>query len=153
MNSKQQGFTLIELVVVIVILGILAAVAVPRFINLTNDARTAVLRGMEGSVRGAASLVYAQALAQNQAGATGTVTIEGQAIALVFGYPTNASIVNAVRISGSNVTAVAGVAGGAAAQFNVTGVTTQANCQVTYTQPAAANNAPTISLPASIDCN
>lgn len=153
MNTKQQGFTLIELVVVIVILGILAAVAVPRFVNLQSDARTAVLRGMEGSVRGAASLIYAQALAQNQAGATGTVTVEGQSIALVFGYPTNASIVNAVNVSGSNVTAVAGVAGGAAAQFNVTGVTTQASCRVSYTQPAAANNAPSIALPGTIDCN
>ena len=53
---NQKGFTLIELVLVIVVLGILAAVAVPRFITLTTAARTASVNGMAGAVRSAVSL-------------------------------------------------------------------------------------------------
>ncbi len=55
---KQRGFTLIELVVVIVILGILAAFAVPRFMGLEDKARTATLTSMQGSLLSAATMAY-----------------------------------------------------------------------------------------------
>ena len=58
-NMKQSGFTLIELVVVIVILGILAAVALPKFVDLTNEAYTASASGLAGGVTSAAAINYA----------------------------------------------------------------------------------------------
>jgi MSHA pilin protein MshA len=62
--QKQQGFTLIELVVVIIILGILAVVAAPKFINLQSDARASTLEGVKGALQGANTLVYSKAMIQ-----------------------------------------------------------------------------------------
>jgi MSHA pilin protein MshA len=85
-RSSQQGFTLIELVAVIVLLGILAVTALPRFLNLQGDARSSVLRGVGAQVLGADAQLYAKALIQNQTGATGTVTDTAGNILVVNGH-------------------------------------------------------------------
>ena len=64
-RHHARGFTLVELIVVIVILGILAVSAAPKYMNLTGDARAAVLKGMMGSIKSANNMVYAKAIMRN----------------------------------------------------------------------------------------
>ena len=93
MRSTQRGFTLIELVIVIVILGLLAATALPRFINITQDARIASVQGVAGGLRGAASLARAQLLVQGSGGVgcgavINTVCMDGLAVTVAStGFP------------------------------------------------------------------
>ena len=63
-KANQKGFTLIELVVVIVILGILAVTAAPKFIDLTSDAKASVVQAVEGSLNSAADMAHAKALVE-----------------------------------------------------------------------------------------
>lgn len=144
--KKQQGFTLVELIFVIVILGILAATALPRFINLSEDARQSALEGMTGSMRSAAAMAHAEALVKEQNGPTGSITVEGLTIGLVNGYPTGNSIMTMISdTSGFSITAGAGSA------VVVNGAATPASCQVEYTN-AATGLAPSIVL-TTTDCS
>ncbi|WP_318465467.1 type II secretion system protein [Photobacterium leiognathi] len=85
--KKQQGFTLIELVVVIVILGILAVTAAPKFMNLQGDARHASLQGLKGAIQGASGIVYGKAAIEGIESTKGTVSAGAGTVSTLFGYP------------------------------------------------------------------
>lgn len=86
---KQAGFTLIELVIVIIILGILAVTAAPKFLNLQDDAKTAAAQGVQAAVNSAAQLVYSKAALKGvETDTTGTVSgANGTSVAVAYGYP------------------------------------------------------------------
>lgn len=85
-KAKQQGFTLIELIVVIVILGILAVTAAPKFISFTSDANVAALKGIRGGILGGMSITNANAAINGQEAADTAADLDG--VNMIFGYPT-----------------------------------------------------------------
>ena len=125
-KSHQAGFTLIELIMVIVILGILAAFALPKFADFTSDAELASAEGIAGAMKSAAAIAHAQWLVDGDSAAS--VDLEGTPIAMVNGYPDNGSIDEAANIT-SNYATLTGTTG----EYLVSGLT-GAGCRVTYTE-------------------
>ena len=110
MNMKQAGFTLIELVMVIVILGILAAVAVPKFVDLSSDAKIAAVKGVAGGVASGFAVNYAIRSANSAKGeaiAGAGVSAHGAAgSVLTGGVPTGFTVGTAAGVAGATSDAV-----------------------------------------------
>lgn len=143
MKAVQKGFTLIELVVVIVILGILSATALPRFIDLGSDARRSVVQAVEGSMRSANSMVYAKAASAGLLSGTQSLTITGVTgtVGITNGFATNVTeLVKVMDIDTAKISTAAAGAGNNGGLF-YTGYAT--NCGVTYVQSSGAGVPPT----------
>jgi MSHA pilin protein MshA len=136
-SRQQRGFTLIELVVVIVILGILAAFAVPRFMGMEGEARAATVKSLAGSLRSASALARAKCQAQS---CTTGVLVDGVNVAMVNGYPSRASIQTTMQsIEGFTPSNQ----GTTARRFTKIGAPAGSNCWVQY-ETAVAPQPPVI---------
>lgn len=181
-QASQRGFTLIELIVVITILGVLAAIALPRFMNMQRDARIGHLQGVRGAVVSGATLVHSAMLsrrgvadpftcpggggvADNVLVGAGTACTEGGLVQTSNAYPAataigTAGILSAAGVGGSfNPTAAELAAdgyvvtvAGGATTIRRVDAATPANCGFTYTQPAAANAAAIFSAAVTTGC-
>lgn len=153
---NNQGFTLIELIVVIVILGILAATVAPKYISLTSDAHNATLEAVKGSLEGASALVYSKSIiAGNQNSSSGNITLsDGTSIITGFGYPivpSSAQVDSYWRnlINLSDEYGITSNSGGTLIIYPkelVDLVFSTGTCAVTYNQSSGPNSLPTITL-------
>lgn len=125
-RAQQAGFTLIELIVVIVILGIMAATALPKFADMSTEARVAKMQAAAGSLRTAAATSHALWLAK---GKTTPIDMDGTSVVIENGYPSAGSIAAAAGLDASDyeidTTTTAG-------QAVVTPDSSHSNCKVTY---------------------
>lgn len=102
---KTQGFTLIELIIVIVILGVFAVTAAPKFIDFSSDARIATLESIEGNIKATMSLVHTKALVLGLTEGAQVLTLDnGEIINLIHGLPAPADLEKVLDISGPILT-------------------------------------------------
>jgi MSHA pilin protein MshA len=163
--QQQRGFTLIELIIVIVILGILAVTAAPKFIDIQGDAISSTLKGVKSALQGGAQLVYAKSALENEqknaaaADATSQITIGNAIVETDFGYPdaeatltlsnlsawvdiTDFTLVNGSATTGPAVGTFALIPAKGSPTLDYTSATD--SCHVLYTESTASEVAPVI---------
>lgn len=138
MKTKQQGFTLVELIVVIVILGILSATALPKFIDMGSDARKSVVDAVEGSMRSANSMIYAKAAANSALSGTVGISITGitGSVSVTNGFAANGT--ELAKVMDLDSAKISSTSSG----FFYSGYATS-SCGVGYTASQGAGQPPT----------
>lgn len=170
--QQQKGFTLIELIIVIVILGILAVTAAPKFIDIQKDAKAGTVKAVDGALSSVSSIVYGKALIAGQTGATGTVTVNGKVHDVVYGYlaaaqttDTSLNLITLLDIDTEmepSFKASTGAAAGAgepgpnksaitfygdnATTFDYSTLSATVGCAIIYTQSTGPNVAATVTM-------
>ena len=167
MRRNNGGFTLIELIVVIVILGILAVTAAPKFVDLQSDARLATLNGMKAAINSAVSLTYGKSLVKGveKAPSGKKVSINGEEVDVCYGYPCAeaAKIQKVLDIGefskcGASSTPAGDWCYGEQTDIKkiniyiANGYSTSSKCYVTYEQPTGVGVAPKVALPTDVSC-
>ena len=172
MRRNNGGFTLIELIVVIVILGILAVTAAPKFIDLQSDARLATLNGMKAAINSAVSLTYGKSLVLGKEKEKKvSITINGSPVSVCYGYPCAAAteiqkvldigVFDACSGNSTSGNSTSGnstsardwcYTGGGDSESSIkiyvaNGYSSGSKCYVEYKQPDASGKAPTVTLP------
>lgn len=138
MFRKNKGFTLIELVVVIALLGIMAVVAVPRFLSLTGSGRTSTLNGLAGAIQSAVALAQLEYIQEgyNSGSSATSITMNGTAVTVIAGTGRPAGSAAGIGAALQTVSGFTGTFAAGVATYDFTTAIT--NCKLTYTDTTGA---------------
>lgn len=151
-NAHQSGFTLIELICVVIIVGVLAGSASSKMSDIHAGARVAKMQKLLGALKGSAIIAHSSQLVQGLSANT-SVSISGSTVTMVNGYPTADANGILSMIGGGGDFSVSGGGTTAGSVLTITSDAAHASCSITYTASSASNAPPAYSAsPARANC-